>query len=252
MQFFMLLSAILSTVLFAVSAQDISNNSTLNVEGSAHHGVDVSFEITSSAASCMKKAGISFVIPRGFKSTGSVDTAVCTSIKNAAAAGIANRDTYLFPCPTCSKSASTQMGELVNYLNDHCKSHFNGRIWLDIEGSQYWHSSTSSNKDFFVKLRESCDTHKVKCGVYSSKSQWEAIFGSASYSHGSNPSSLPLWYAHYDGKASFSDFSNFGGWTNPHAKQYQGDVTMCSTGVDKNYSPYDITADTPEDAPINV
>jgi len=60
-----------------------------------------------------------------------------------------------------------------------------------------------------------------------------------------------------------SDFSAFGGWTNPHAKQYQGDVTMCrcvysltalrvtfidiiiyySTGVDKNYSPYDVTAE---------
>ena len=34
-------------------------------------------------------------------------------------------------------------------------------------------------------------------------------------------------YAHYDGNPSFSDFSSFGGWTSPHAKQYQGDVTAC-------------------------
>ena len=34
-------------------------------------------------------------------------------------------------------------------------------------------------------------------------------------------------YAHYDNKASFSDFSSFGGWKSPHAKQYQGDVTQC-------------------------
>jgi hypothetical protein len=64
----------------------------------------------------------------------------------------------------------------------------------------------------------------VKCGVYSSSSQWSAIFGSTSYSYGSN---LPLWYAHYDNKASFSDYTKFGGWSSPHAKQYAGDTTEC-------------------------
>ena len=88
---------------------------------------------------------------------------------------------------------------------------------------------------FFLKdLVNSCSTYGVKCGVYSSASQWSAIFGSTSYTYGNN---LPLWYAHYDNNPSFSDFSKFGGWTSPHAKQYAGDVTMCSIGVDKNYSP---------------
>lgn len=70
------------------------------VKGSStgHYGVDVSSTITTSAASCFKSAGLSFVIPRGYKSTGAVDTNVCTSIKNAAAAGIATRDAYMFPC----------------------------------------------------------------------------------------------------------------------------------------------------------
>jgi hypothetical protein len=48
---------------------------------------------------------------------------------------------------------------------------------------------------------------------------------------------LPLWYAHYDGKASFSDFSSFGGWKTPYAKQYMGDYTLCSFDVDLNYAP---------------
>lgn len=34
-------------------------------------------------------------------------------------------------------------------------------------------------------------------------------------------------YAHYDNNPSFSDFSSFGGWKSPHAKQYAGDVTQC-------------------------
>jgi hypothetical protein len=53
------------------------------------------------------------------------------------------------------------------------------------------------------------------------------------------PSSQPLWYAHYDNNPSFSDYPNysFSGWTKPNIKQYQGDVIVCSTDVDRNYYP---------------
>lgn len=191
---------------------------------------------SSSAASCMKSGGIQYVIPRGYQSVGQVDKAVCTSIINAYNAGIKVRDTYMFPCPTCSKSASTQVSELVTYLRSNCNSQWSQRIWLDIEGSQYWTGSTSSNKNFYQALIDACKTYGVNCGVYSSQSQWSAIFGTASYCYGSN---LPMWYAHYDNNPSFSDYSSlqFGCWTSPHAKQYAGDVTACSMGVDKNYSP---------------
>jgi hypothetical protein len=161
---------------------------------------------------------------------------VCTTINHAANSGIKGRDAYLFPCPQCSgsKSAATQVGELVNYLNANCPNHWTGRIWLDIEGSQYWKGNYADNKNFYENLVDACKNKSPKCGVYSSSSQWSAIFGSTSYSYGSG---LPLWYAHYDGSASFSDFSSFGGWTSPHAKQYAGTTTVCSTGVDKNYAP---------------
>lgn len=204
------------------------------VKGSsgAYYGVDVSTTISSSGASCFKSAGISYVIPRGYRSSGSVDTQVCNSLKAAANAGIATRDVYIFPCPTCSKSAATQINELVNYLNANCKSAWSGRIWLDIEGTQYWLSSTTSNQNWYKSFVDACKS-VARCGVYTSKSQWSAIFGSTSFSYGS---SLPLWYAHYDNVPNFSDFSAFGGWTVPHAKQYAGDTTQCSMGVDKNYA----------------
>ncbi len=81
---------------------------------------------------------------------------------------------------------------------------------------------------------DSCATCGVKCGVYSSSSQWSSIFGSTTYSYGAN---LPLWYAHYDNKPTFSDFVPFAGWTKPYAKQYAGDVTVCGLDVDTNYAP---------------
>jgi hypothetical protein len=154
------------------------------------------------------------------------------------------------------------MSELVSYLNSNCKSNWSGRVWLDVEGTQYWLGSSSSNQAwykvgrvsilltmllstttfsdifafflfvpfvFFVfqyiqQLKDSCSTYGVKCGVYSSTYQWSSLFGSTSFSYGSE---LPLWYAHYDNSPSFSDFTAFGGWSTPHAKQYAGDVTQC-------------------------
>jgi len=111
---------------------------------------------------------------------------------------------------------------------------FTGRIWLDIEGSQYWTGNAENNKAWYQNLVDSCKSSGFSCGVYTSANNWQTIFGSTSYSYGSN---LPLWYAHYDNNPSFSDFKAFGGWSKPYAKQYQGDTTMCSMGVDKNYSP---------------
>lgn len=62
------------------------------------YGVDFSDAISLSIASCLASAGNSFVVPRGYHSYGEVDTGVCTSIINAADAGIKTRDTYMFPC----------------------------------------------------------------------------------------------------------------------------------------------------------
>ena len=48
-------------------------------------------------------------------------------------------------------------------------------------------------------------------------------------------SNLPLWYAHYDGKSSFSDYIKISDWSSPFMKQYAGDQTKCNVGVDLNY-----------------
>jgi len=216
------------------SAVSQSYNASVSVTG-AQYGLDFSTAASSSASSCFASNSITYVVPRGYRSSGSVDTAVCGSLNSAKAAGIATRDVYLFPQPTSTtKSAGAQMSELLNYLKANCGSAWSGRVWLDIEGSQYWTTSTSSNRAFYQALVDSCSANGIRCGVYSSSYQWSSIFGSTSYSYGSY---LPLWYAHYDNNASFSDFVAFAGWTTPHAKQYAGDVTLCSMGVDKNYSP---------------
>ena len=202
--------------------------------GSSTMGVDISQPLSSSTASCFASNGVSFIVPRGYTSTGHVDSAACTSLNAAKSAGIAKRDVYLFPCPTCSSSASSQVSQLVSGISGSCGSAWSGRVWLDIEGSQYWLGNTDANRNWYQELVTACKSTASKCGVYSSASQWSAIFGSSSYSFGSD---LPLWYAHYDNNPTFSDYSVFGGWSSPAVKQYKGDTTLCSFGVDLDYAP---------------
>lgn len=191
----------------------------------------MSSALTSSEASCMVGQGIRFISMRGFRSSGTVDTNVCSTLNAAKAAGISDVNVYLFPCPTCSSSAASQMSTMVSYLLATCPSSFSGKVWLDIEGSQYWSTSYTTNKSWYQSLVDSCATSGVTCGIYSSYYQWESIFGSTSYSYGSN---LPLWYAHYDNVENFSDFTAFGGWTVPAIKQYAGTTSYCSASVDMN------------------
>lgn len=48
----------------------------------------------------------------------------------------------------------------------------------------------------------------VNYGTYASEYMWGNIMGSCTVG-----GDHALWYAHYDGNPSFSDFSPFGGWS---------------------------------------
>ena len=216
---------------------DATNES--NAICTSHKGVDISTALTLTNAQCLATNSVSVMISRAWHSNGTVDTAACGSMNNASSAGIAHRQVYMFPCPTCSASAASQVASMVNYLNANCPSSWSSGgvkyIWLDIEGSQYWLGNYSSNKTWYQNLVNACtSTAGVTCGIYASASQWSAIFGSTSYTYGNN---LKLWYAHYDSVCSMSDFTPFGGWTSPWGKQYEGTHTACNTGVDSDYFP---------------
>jgi len=203
-------------------------------------GVDVSSSVSGSDWSCLKSNGYTFAITRGWHSSGSLDTTACPNVKAAHGSGIQYVDVYLFPCTSCSASGSSQVSSMVSGLKSagctatsgtQGTSNY-GMVWLDIEGpGTYWGSNTGTNQNFFKSLLTGCSNTGSVCGVYTSSSQWDPIMGS-SYTGGS---SKPLWYPHYDNSASFSDFVPFGGWTKPAMKQYEGDVTVCGVGIDKDY-----------------
>jgi len=79
-----------------------------------------------------------------------------------------------------------------------------------------------------------CTSAGVRCGVYTSSTQWSPIMGT--YNGGST---MRLWYPRYQNppQPNFNDFTAFGGWSTPWAKQYVGDTTICGVGADLNWTP---------------
>ncbi|RYG64455.1 hypothetical protein EON64_13955 [archaeon] len=210
----------------------------------ATHGVDVSQATTQSSFSCLKSNGYSFAVVRVYQSAGHTDPNGAASIQNAWNGGMAHVDGYIFPCYSCGNAAK-QMDDTINYLSSHgiytmkegeLRGTSNstsgvtvGMIWLDIEGTDYWSTSTTSNVNFLTDMVNEGKARGISMGIYTSNSQWSPIMGGST-----KFSSYPLWYAHYDNVENFSDFKPFGGWSKPNVKQYAGTTAICSASVDKN------------------
>lgn len=88
-------------------------------------------------------------------------------------------------------------------------------LWVDVERSSY----EPVNLDWLGAAFAACDARSQRCGVYTSKSQWAALYG-ADTPYGPI-GSRPLWFARYDGAADLvTGFEPFGGWTAPSGKQF--------------------------------
>jgi len=111
-------------------------------------------------------------------------------------------------------------------------------VWIDVEinpssGCSWTSYSWASNCDYLNSLISSVKSHGKSVGVYTSQYEWESTMGSLGACTTAN--GVPLWYAHYDNSASFSDYVKIGGWSKPNMKQFKGDTTMCSVGIDETF-----------------
>jgi len=87
-----------------------------------------------------------------------------------------------------------------------------------------------------MELLEALRKNGKKVGIYASRYMWGSIFGSYDFCPQAAVG-VPLWYAHYDDKPSFSDFVPFAGWKTPMIKQYKGTSSLCGASVDRNWRP---------------
>jgi GH25 family lysozyme M1 (1,4-beta-N-acetylmuramidase) len=119
-----------------------------------------------------------------------------------------------------------QVIDTVNHLRQSGANF--GMLWFDIEGS--WPGSVANNINFIHGLINQANAMGIRWGIYTSRSQWGPITGDTAQF-----GAPALWYAHYDGSPSFSDFAPFAGWSHPSIKQFAGTTSLCGAGVDKNF-----------------
>jgi GH25 family lysozyme M1 (1,4-beta-N-acetylmuramidase) len=104
------------------------------------------------------------------------------------------------------------------------------RMWLDIEERPHGLGS----REMIAQIQEALDTCRaegtVECGFYTGSGFWYEGTGNTTLF-----SDVPLWFAHYDGRTSLSDWptESFGGWTAPVAKQFS-DGPLCGMAADEN------------------
>ncbi len=118
--------------------------------------------------------------------------------------------TDIYHYPNLNVSPATQASDVVKSLSGY------GTVWLDVEGS--WTSDKNANCNFLTSLVNAYKSAGKIVGIYSNRNNWINIFGGSG--NCAKFTSLPIWYAHYDGVASFADWpsSTFGGWTKPAMK----------------------------------
>jgi hypothetical protein len=191
---------------------------------------------------CLHTSNVSFALVEGYRSKpdnssagfgGHVVATAPQTVRNARAGGIANVDLYHFP--DTAIDPAKQIQDTVDYFAAQNISF--GKLWIDVEGAEYWNKSCSVNVAFLhalVAATQSALGHD-RVGIYASLSQWTPIMcGDKSFGK------VPLWYAHWDQNADFADWNEaaigpFGGWETPTMKQYSGSKRVCGVNVDLDY-----------------
>jgi len=213
-------------------------------------GVDISQPLSANTAKCLASNRYTWISIRAGRSNGRVDTNAPASIRQAVAAGFGPSaiSVYIFPFSDTADAASggrqvTAMWQSLASVKDSFST-----IWIDIEAAKW--RTTGQNRLFFESMVAACRATGKQCGVYTSKVFWTQIMG-ASYTGGS---SLPLWYPHYQSPSqqAMTDFSAFGGWTQPWAKQYKETTTVCGIGADLNVMNASFRAPLRSSAPTRV
>jgi len=216
-------------VILLISFAFVCAFGTLGVDISSYQGA-----VAQSTFECFAQNGKEFLIIQVWQGGYEINANFAGNYDRAKAAGIQYIDAYAFICNNCAGNTACN---ICASIKGNLPSGFSGQVWLDIETcSGCWTGSSADRLSFIESVSSTCSGEGLKMAIYSGQGSWEGVFGSASFSAGSLKSER-LWYAHYDGSASFSDYPSvaFGGFTTPNMKQYAGDATLCGTDVDLDY-----------------
>ena len=170
------------------------------------------------SADCFVDSGITHLI------AGTQNPTITRAQLDAALAAGMTVDAYVYLY--WSSSLTTQVQNALATVEGYPIT----RLWLDAENSAAGYTSAQ----ILQKIQEALDAcGETPCGIYTAKWWWDPATG-----YSTAFSDVPLWYARYDLVPDFADWyggiSDFGGWTDPAGKQYQGSNDVCGVNVDRN------------------
>eukprot|EP00831_Metopus_contortus_P077734 TRINITY_DN736_c0_g1_i5.p1 TRINITY_DN736_c0_g1~~TRINITY_DN736_c0_g1_i5.p1 ORF type:complete len:129 (+),score=26.92 TRINITY_DN736_c0_g1_i5:241-627(+) len=99
-------------------------------------------------------------------------------------------------------------------------------VWISVEG--YWSHKTDENVAFLKAFVSALKAKGAKVGIFTFEPTWVRLMGKSC----SDFSDLPLWYMRWNKDPEKKDFTPFGGWKNPVAKQYKANAKVCGISVD--------------------
>uniref|UniRef100_A0AC34GY83 Lysozyme n=1 Tax=Panagrolaimus sp. ES5 TaxID=591445 RepID=A0AC34GY83_9BILA len=198
--------------------------------------VDVSAYGSASTFACIYKQGYEAVFIQAYSPSGggSLNPNLIQNLNNAATA---NLGTEIFVTPYPGKSGSTQFDTVFNALKN---SGINVRsIWLQVTSPVNWSNNMQININVIQDFIGRANSNGVSAGVYTNWYEWQQITGSIT-----TFSNLRLWYWNYSGpgsngesNANFNDFTGFAGWTQPAAKQFASNESLCGMTLNRNVYP---------------
>jgi len=185
--------------------------------------------VTESQIQCYVGEGYTYAIIEVFDGGMGANSNIANCVSAATSGGMTTVDVYGFFCPNCNgNTPDTAISAVQSALNGVTV----GTLWVDVEQCEGCWDTLDNNCGFVQQIVAAAEGAGMTVGIYSSEYEWAQTVGESCDSF----SSLPLWYAHYDGEANFNDGAyNFGGWTSPTMKQYN-DQGPCALSVDVNYS----------------
>lgn len=209
-----------------------NNQTAVFAPQDGYFGLDVSTLVGSDSFRCLKRNGYSYVIVRAWQSLCRCDPHSAETVNNAWAGGMTHVDVYFFPARACGTSPESQVDQTLSCLQA-AGAHF-GTFWFDIEthGSD-WSSDPTVNAQWLHRaVKQAQYQLGGRVGIYSNKYNWASVMGNTN-----DLAYLPMWYAHYDARPSFSDWSPFGGWKSPAMKQFNDKPQKCGVSMDHNWYP---------------
>uniref|UniRef100_A0A914EJA9 Lysozyme n=1 Tax=Acrobeloides nanus TaxID=290746 RepID=A0A914EJA9_9BILA len=182
--------------------------------------------------------------PAGF-----VDETGITNLKNAfdgLLEGLQFTGVSMTPCvANCQNNLTSgvdQANAVINRLNED--DNVVGMVIVKIDKSQPWSSNQQQNQKFIIDILSTIlltyDTtngnNSYYPGIITNYNSWSSIVG-AKFAEASYLADA-LWWVNWNGKQDLTTgFTPFGGWRQPLAHQYAGNINNndCATGINFSY-----------------